>query len=198
MVNKSFDNLAQRSLYYFLSTYPTFVSVRSGIATVEEQETAYNFIKGIYEKTYNDPALLKIKKLPDDSFSDWEFHKTKPQLVSDIRDGIKKVEQFIATLFYICLSKQVNDNTFCLSKTDMELKIATLKQLRNFDIQYQVSENEYIITFPINVAGLKLLADTSMKNHGNEEINAKPYILFSRGVFNPSHPWTYEVYRNFF
>lgn len=62
MVNKSFDNLAQRSLYYFLSTYPTFVSVRSGIATVEEQETAYNFIKGIYEKTYNDPALLKIKK----------------------------------------------------------------------------------------------------------------------------------------
>lgn len=44
---KSFDNLAQRSLNYFLATYPPFIPVRSDAATAEEQETAYLFLKSI-------------------------------------------------------------------------------------------------------------------------------------------------------
>lgn len=198
MVIKSFDNLAQRSLYYFISTYAPFVSTNSDMATVEEQESAYHFIKSIYENTFKDPSLLKLKTLPDDSFSDWEYHKTNPKLVTDIREGIKKVEQFINLIYQISLSKQINENTFSVSKNDLEIKPAVLKQLQNFNIKYQVNEKEYIIDFPIKVSGLKLLATISKQSISNEEENQKPYVLFSRGVFNVNHPWTYEVFRNFF
>ena len=193
---KSFDNLAQRSLNYFLATYPPFIPVRSDAATAEEQETVYLFLKSIYEKAYNDPSLLKLKAIPDDSYSDWEFHKAKPELITEIRDSIKKVEQLIFLLFQICLSKQLDENSFFVPETDMEIKPSALKQLRNFDIQYQASGDGYTFTFPVKTAGLKLLAETSMQNRGNGIDIPKPHMLFSRGVFDPNHPWTYEVFRN--
>lgn len=48
--SKSFDNLAQRSLNYFLATYPPFIPVRSDAATAEEQETVYLFLKAYMKK----------------------------------------------------------------------------------------------------------------------------------------------------
>jgi len=61
MIGKSFDNLPQRSVYYFLATYPSFYPVKAIDATEEEQENAYLFIKNIYVKLYENPSLLGFK-----------------------------------------------------------------------------------------------------------------------------------------
>lgn len=38
MINKAFENLPQRSIYYFLATMPSFKAVSSHEATEEEQK----------------------------------------------------------------------------------------------------------------------------------------------------------------
>jgi hypothetical protein len=43
MINKSFDNLAQRSIYCFLATIPSFQALSSKEATEEQQKNAYDF-----------------------------------------------------------------------------------------------------------------------------------------------------------
>lgn len=198
MVNQSFENLAQRSLAYFLVTYPPFTSIHSTEASEVEQRNTYLFIKGIYERIYNDPSLLGLKDIPDDSFNDWEFHKTNPKLAVKIRDGIKKVDQFISLIFNICLSNKVNDNTFSVSKSDIEIKSTALKQLQKFDIQVKTTESEYLISFPIKADGLILLAKISKENIDSESGQQKASLLFSRGVFDAASPWTSEVFRNMF
>lgn len=71
MINKSFESLVQRSIYYFIATYPSFYSVNSANVSIGEQKAAYEFIKGIYEKLYENPTLLGFKLATDDSFGDW-------------------------------------------------------------------------------------------------------------------------------
>lgn len=196
LINQKFDNLAQRSVCSFLITYPPFTPVLSSEATEEEQKSAYLFIREIYERLYNNPSLLGLRNLPDDSFNDWEYHKTNPQLVVNIRGGIKKVEQFIALLYQICLSKQISDNTFSINRSDMELKISAKKQLAVFGINTNMTENEYIFLFPIEVDGLRLLANISKQSTSSE--SDKDWLLFSRGVFDPAAPWTQEVFKGMF
>lgn len=48
MINKSFENLAQRSIYYFLATYPSFYSINSTDAS-----TAYEL-----KRNYGPQKLL--------------------------------------------------------------------------------------------------------------------------------------------
>lgn len=79
MIDSNFESLAQRSIYYFLATYPSFYSVNSADVSKDEQKAAYEFIKGIYEKLYENPTLLGFKLVPDDSFGEWELQKAKPQ-----------------------------------------------------------------------------------------------------------------------
>jgi hypothetical protein len=198
MINQTFKNLAQRSVSYYLATYPPFFPVQSSEATDEEQKNAYLFIKGIYERIYNDPTLIGFKILPDDSFNDWEFHKTKPQLVTKIRDGIKKIDQFLALIFNICTYNQIDQNTFSVSKTDNPIKTAAIKQLAKFDIQVKTTDNEYLFSFPIKTGGLKLLANISKQSASMDNEVQQAYTLFSRGVFDVSSPWTLEIFKNMF
>jgi len=196
LINQKLDSLAQRSVCYFLVTYPPFTPIISSEATEEEQKSAYLFIKEIYESVYHGPSLLGLKNLPDNSFSDWEYHKTNPQLVVNIRDGIKKVEQFIALLYQICLSRQICDTTFSISRSEIELKTASRKQLEKFGINTNVTENEYLFKFPIKVNGLRLLANIAKQSIAGE--SDKDSLLFSRGVFDPVTPWTQEVFKGMF
>ena len=168
MINQTFDNLPQRSIYYFLATYPSFTPVESAEATITEQKNAYDFIKSIYEKLYADPSLLGFKTIPDDALGEWELQKSKPGLVPKIRTVINKTEEFINVIFNIALS---GDNA-------LEIKPAMLKKLANF-------------TFPENTLnGLALLAKIS----GENSPTRKPYLLFSRGVFDVTAPYTQEVF----
>ncbi|MBN2238591.1 MAG: hypothetical protein JW712_02365 [Dehalococcoidales bacterium] len=97
-IGKDFDNLAQRSINYFLATYPSFYPSTSSDVDAPEQKAAYEFIKGIYLRLYDDPALFGFKSLPDDSLGDREQQKDKLDLLSAIRKPIKKTEEFIVLL----------------------------------------------------------------------------------------------------
>lgn len=199
MINKSFDNLAQRSIYYFLATYPSFSSINSGYANTDDQKAAYEFIKGIYEKLYENPALLGFKLVPDDSFGDWVPQKSKPDLAPAIRSVIKKVEEFIAVLWGASVYGQAEGNLLVVKKHDVEIKPSFLKQLAAFGVISSRKENEYVLEFPFNVKGLKLLAGVSVQNaKPPKEGKQKPYLLFSRGVFDVTAPWSREVFGNMF
>lgn len=199
MINKSFENLAQRSIYYFLATYPSFYSVNSADVSTDEQKAAYEFIKGIYEKLYENPVLLGFKTIPDDSFGDWEPQKAKPALAPAIRNIIKKVEEFIAMLLSVSLYGLVEGNTLKVNKHDVELKPSLIKQLAAFGVDVKKKENEYVLDFPFNVKGLKLLAGISVQNvKPPKDGKQKPYLLFSRGVFDVTAPWSREVFGNMF
>jgi len=198
MINKDFQNLPQRAIYYFLSTYPSFVPVDSDLATKEEQEKVNLFIKGIYERLFNDPTLLGFKIIPDDSFSDWEQQKSKPTLTPKIRSTISKVEEFISLIFKISLWGEKENNTLSVDKDILSIKPAMLKNLAKFNIDFKVTDNGYDFIFPNDIInGLVLLAEISNKNvKPPKDNNQKPYLLFSRGVFDVTSPFTVEVFGN--
>lgn len=180
---KTFDNLAQRGVNYFLATVPSFRAVSSDAATEREQESAYSFIKGVYEKIYADPTLLGLKIAPDDCFEDWWPKKsTKPGLDVKIRGYIKNINMFVEALF---------GTAFCEA---YEMKSVMQKKLAAFGVT-----PEQIAKDP----GLKLLAEisNSFSENSATEIHKNsvlPHLLFSRGVFDPVAPYTAEIFHNIF
>ena len=194
---KDFENLAQRSIYYFLATFPSFYPLVPSHVSETEQKEAYTFIKDIYVKLYQDPAILGFKLLPDDSLGDKEQQKEKPDLVSTIRKTIIKTEEFIALLWSISLKGIASGNTLTVNKNELDLKSSGIKQLSAFNVHASKLENSYLFSFPIGVNGLKLLAEVSEMNaKPPKDGRQKPYLLFSRGVFNVSAPWSREVFGN--
>ena len=199
MINKSFENLAQRSIYYFIATYPSFYPVISSDADLEEQKSAYEFIKGIYEKLYSEPALLGLKAKADDSFGDWETQKEKPTLAPAIRGNIKKIEEFIALLWKISMTGIAEENSLILNKTEVELKPSSIKQLEAIGVKVSKNVDIYSLQLPCSSKGLKLLGEISLQNvKPAKDDKQKPYLLFSRGVFDVSAPWSKEVFGNMF
>ncbi len=199
MINKSFGNLAQRSVYYFLATCPSFNSIDSEYANADEQKAAYEFIKGIYERLYEEPAIFGFKLAADDGLGDWELQKERPELVPAIRNVIKKLEEFMAVLWSIALNGHEEGNILAVDKQEAELKPSFIKQLAAFGVKTDKKENEYVLGFPFNVRGLKLLARISLQNaNPPKDGRQKPYMLFSRGVFDAAAPWSKEVFGNMF
>lgn len=198
MINSTFENLPQRSIAYFLNTYPSFSPVQSMAATEEEQKNANRLIRNIYEKLFTDPMLMGLKITADDSLGDWEQQKVKPGLVPKIRGIIQKIEDFINILFLVSLSGKPNKDDIIIGKSDIQIKSVMLKQFDKFGIKTLVSDTQYIFTFPDNTTnGLVLLAKISKENtkpptDGKE----KPFLLFSRGVFDVKAPFTQEVFGN--
>lgn len=199
MIDKSFENLAQRSIYYFLATYPSFNPINSDYANAYEQKAAYEFIKGIYERLYEQPELLGFKLSADDAFKDWEPQKAKPGLAPAIRSTIKRLEEFIALLWRISIHGQAEERLLLVKKQDVEMKPSSVKQLATFGVRVSKKEMEYVLEFPFNVKGLQLLAGVSAQNVKQpEDGRQRPYLLFSRGVFDVAAPWSREVFGNMF
>ena len=203
MINGNFPGLAQRGVYYFIATFPPFSPAPLGgaaaVATAEEQAAANAFIYGIYARLYDDPALLGLKILPDDSYGPRELKKAKPALAGKIRGAIIKIEEFIALLYSIALNgTQQGDNIAVSANSgDFTIKAADIKQLEQLGITASAgADNQCAFTFPAGAAaGLSMLARISKERATPAQ---KPYLLFSRGVFNPDEPWTAYVYRKMF
>jgi len=208
---KTFKNLAQRSINYFLVTMPRFTAVKSESADKKEQENAYDFIKGIYEKLFDNPEHLGLKIPEDDCYPDWWTpKKEKPGLPEKIRANIKNVNLFIETIFNIVHTGKKDDSTEAsgektsVSKENCILKPAMLKYLAVFGIGHEKVNENFIFTFPKGtLKGLKLLADISMEysKSSSTEIHKKtitPFFLFLHGVFNPETPYTTEIFRGIF
>lgn len=198
MINKVFENLPQRSIYYFIATYPSFSPVQSETATAEEQKNANRFIKNIYEKLFADPTLMGFKTIPDNSLDDWEQQKEKPGLVPKIRGTTAKIEDFIAVIFQISLMGKPVDDNITIDKSDIQIKPSLYKQFKNFNIKAITTDTQYSFTFPEKtVNGLALLAQISNDNaKPPKDGKQKPYLLFSRGIFNVNAPFTQEVFGN--
>jgi len=208
-MKKTFDNLAQRGVHYFLAAMPFFHAVASDLADAKEQENAYHFIKGIYQKLYDDPGLLGLKILPDDCFPDWWTpKKEKPKLPAQIRGYIKNINIFMEQLFQIVHLGEVDGNSFILAedsaKAGSSVKPALRKRLAAFGITADEDDGTFRFTFPTGTAcGLKLLAAISA-GHSERSATAihkrpvKPFLLFSHGVFDPASPYTVEIFRGLF
>jgi len=137
MINKDFDNLSQRCVYYFLVTYPSFYPVKSDKADESEQKAAYDFILNIYKNLYDDPMLLKIKPVPDDALNEWQPQKEKPGLAPKLRGIIKKINGFIKQFHQdISDGTPINKNILCLAGEN--IPIHGLKLLA------EISKDNYI------------------------------------------------------
>jgi len=170
-INRDYDNLSQRGVAYFLATFPSFYPVDAPDASREEQEAAYRFIRSVYTRLYDDPSLLGFKHAPDDCFRGWEKQSDKPGLAGKIRGVIRKIEEFVALLYRIALDGAVVDT----------LKPAQVRQLAKFAIPPEAAK------------GLALLAKISAERVAGDQ---RPYLTFSRGVFDVTAPWTQEVFGN--
>jgi len=197
MINKDFDNLPQRSIYYFLATYPSFYPVETEKANEYEQKSAYEFILGIYKNLYGNPMLLNIKPAPDDCLNDWQLQKEKAGLAPKIRGIIAKVDNFVKQLHQIITDGIPSDeNALILGADNPAVTKQVIKQIENFGIRADKIEEKIIFIFPVPVRGLKLLAQISSDIPLVPEKNV--HLYFSRGVFDPTAPWTREIYSNMF
>jgi hypothetical protein len=201
---KTFDNLAQRAIHYFLATTPSFTAVKSDRATKKQQESAYDFIKGIYTKLFDNPEITGMKIQPDDCLSEWWNNKEKPQLKGKIRNYIKNINIMLETIYKIVYTGNSDGDKLTVRRDDFEIKPAMIRKLANFGITADKNEEFYCFDFPKGtVKGLKLLAliSTQYSDRGFDPIHNRSmaeFTLFSRGVFDPESPYTAEVYRNMF
>lgn len=201
----TFENLAQRGIHYFVATMPLFCAVNSQSASENEQENAYNLIKEIYNKLYYNPELLGMKIHPDDCFEFWWTKRTeKPGLSDKIRNYIKNINLIIESIYTIVSSCESDGTQITLAKSNFEIKPAMLKKLANLGLTAEKDDVNYYITFPKDtVKGLKLLAEISAE-HSQKSATAihnkttSPFLLFSRGVFNPESPYLAEIFRGLY
>ncbi len=195
MINQEFNSLPQRSIYYFLATYAPFHPIASPFAEEAEQRSAYDFILSIYQRLYEDPGLMGFRLLPDDSLNDWQFQKDKPKLVPELRKVIRKLEEFIELLWIISCDGQADNNCLIIDCNRKTLKPSDKKQLERFEILTECTESVCRLQFPCSVKGLQLLARISLQNARPAwQERQKPYLLFSRGVFDPSSSWSTEIF----
>jgi len=197
-MRREFDNLAQRAVYYFIVTYPSFTPSESAEISADEQRRAHEFIGGIYKKLYDDPSLLGFKPTPDDAFEDWQQQKEKPALAPRIRKMIRKIEEFVDVIYRISLNGELRGESIFLSRDEFAVMTAKGRQLDSFGIDARAVDDGYTVTFPDKIVGaLKLLAEISLRHmKAPKDGQQKPYLLFSRGIFDPFAPYTHEVFGN--
>lgn len=199
MINQDFENLAQRSIYNFIATYSPFYPIKSTEVSTEEQRNAYDFIKNIFERAYENPVLIGLKIEPDDSYGNWELHKTKPKLAPAIRDNIKKLEELINVLWSVSLNGHIQGETIMIKQEEIDLKSSLIKKLSAIGLVVTKLEDSYVFHFNFSPKGLKLLAEISLKNEKvSKDGHPKPYLLFSRGVFDAEATWLQEVFGTMF
>ena len=195
MINQDFNSLPQRSIYYFLATYAPFHPIASPFAEEAEQRSAYDFILGIYQNLYEDPSLMGFRPFPDDSLGDWQFQKDKPKLVAELRKIIRKLEEFMELLWTISYNGQADNNCLVMDYSLRELKPSDRKLLERFEISAERTKTSYCLQFPCSIRGLQLLARVSLQNARPAwQGKQKPYLLFSRGVLDPSSSWSSEIF----
>lgn len=201
----TFENLAQRGIHSFIATMPSFNAVKSQSASEKEQENAYNFIKGIYTKLYSHPELLGLKIHPDDCYEFWWTKRAeKPGLTDKIRSYIKNTNLIVETIYTIISSGVSNGVQITLAKDKFEVKPAMLKKLANLEITTKKYDANYYFTFPKDtVNGLKQLAKISAEHSQKSATvihnkTTSPFLLFSRGVFNPEAPYLTEIFRGLY
>ena len=136
-INKDFNNLPQRSLSYFLATFPSFTPIYSDEVNQTEQYAAYRYILSIYENLYDNPMLLKLKEVPDDALEDWQPQKEKPKLASIIRGTIRKVN----TLLQQFHNDILNDNQI---SQDIQRITSDKIPIEGLKLLAQVKEDNYI------------------------------------------------------
>jgi hypothetical protein len=197
MINRGFENLTQRSIFYFVATCPSFYPSGSLAVSEKEQKETSNFIKEVYERLYLEPALLGFKLLPDDSLGDKEQHKDKPELATAIRKIIKRTDDFMALLWSISLKGTADGHTLTVNKNEVRIKPSDERILTAIGVKTSQLDNSYLFSFPIITNGLSLLAKISPANvKPSKDGNQKPYLLFSRGVFDVTAPWSREIFGN--
>jgi len=199
---KIFENLAQRSINYFLVTMPEFKAVKSGTANEKEQKSAYEFIKNIYESLNKNPELLVLKNQADDCYPDWWTQKKqKPGLPEKIRGNIKSISAFIEAVYDIVSEGEADGDSIKIAAESCKLKPVVIKKFSGFGIDNRKNDEKYIFTFPKGaLKGLKLLAEISadysqksgLKIH-NKQVNQ--YFLFSHGIYDHRTPYTTEIFR---
>ncbi|MDR0272852.1 MAG: hypothetical protein LBI27_06005 [Clostridiales bacterium] len=201
-MTKTFDNLAQRGVNYFLETMPSFRAADSAFASEKEQENAYNFIKNIYKKIYDDPTIIGFKISPDDFIPNpWYPSRDKPGVYNAVRNCIKKINIFVETIFKVILLGEANGDKILLAN-NYKISALMLRKFSAFEIESEKTENGIVFSFPKNTLhGLKLLANISnehAKNSATEFHNKMrtSFLLFSHGAFNPD--FMAEVFRNVF
>lgn len=202
---KTFENLAQRSMNYFLATMPSFHSVKSELVSVKEQENAYHFIKGIYNTLYHNPEFLGLKIHPDDCLEYWWSKRSdKPGIADKIRGYIKRTNQIIETIYIIVYTGIATGDCITLELKQYEIKNAMIKKLVSLGIRIKRQDEIYNITFPKDtLKGLNLLASISYEysNKNATMIHNNPataFLLFSHGIFNPEVPYTAEIFHEIF
>lgn len=202
---KSFETLAHRGIYYFTATMPPFRAAKSDSANEEEQETSYNFIKGIYAKLNDNPEFFGLKTHPDDSYQFWWSKRTeKPGLPDKIRSYIKNINLMMETVYIIISEGETDGDNITLTRDLCQIKPTMLKKLINLGIIAEKGAETYCFAFPKGtVKGLKLLASISSE-HSHKSTSAihiksvSPFLLFSRGIFCPEAPYTAEIFREIF
>lgn len=102
-------------------------------------------------------------------------------------------------LWSVSINGHAEENILVVKKHDAELKPLFIKQLAALGLKVSKKENEYVLEFPFNVKGLKLLAEVSAQNvKPPKDGKQKPYLLFSRGIFDVTASWSREVFGNMF
>lgn len=184
--------LQKRSVWYFLATMPPFHGVPSLEASEEEQRQAYAFIRGIYEALYQDSSGRKMRLLSQTSIYRRNRHRQRIYPGTRLQNLQEAIQDFVYEIHKICMNGTFAEGRFAVSGKDMGFGQRLQKQCTAFGVEIRKEDGDTLsFRFPGQAGnGLRVLAAASLQTALN------PALLFSRGIFDPSYPYAYEIFRS--
>lgn len=198
-IGQNFDNLAQRMVYVYLGTFPSFVPAASAFASQAAQRQMCDFVRGILVKTYDDPSLLNLPAFPDDCYENWMCNNQKPELIKAMRKIDKGITGFFLLLEQIGEAGEIEDGTLRIDKNRCRVNATVVQQLRHFGVNGEDGKTTLVLSseaFPAIFPAWKLLAKITARQR---EILPVPYrrdalLVFLHGTFDPEQPHASEAF----
>jgi hypothetical protein len=152
----------------------------------------YGFMENMLQKLYEDTSLLALSFQEDDFYEDWALLKTKPKLITEMKNYQKKINEFVMLLIQIGERGGIKENTLQVAQDKVKFTANVQKRLESFGLVCSKREEELVLScdeyadlFP----AWKLLSETSA---GKKD----PVMYFSHCMFDPEHSYPTDIYLN--
>ncbi len=191
MAGKEFPGLAQRMAYALLGTFPDFIAVQSDLADEGSQRQLYDFLWHAAALIYEEPGVLGLPDLPDDSYGFLEVNNRKPELIKAMRSILKKIDGFYELLMKLGEAGEAVGGGLRVPKA--ALKLQANKQtavLKKFG--FSVEDAGDVLLF--SCEGYEAMVPAWVALSHAVCSRRFPVAAFARCMFDPSLPYGTGVF----
>lgn len=147
-IGKNFNNLAQRVLYSYLSTYPRFIPIENAEAGDKSQNQMYEFMQNTMVYIYNNWGILGIAEEADGYYENWQLNNTNPPLIKAMEKIENKFANFIEMLIKIGYTGEIKENNLIILKSKWSIVKSIKEKLQLIGITCEQTKEYTKLSLP--------------------------------------------------